>query len=88
MGAEVNVNLHIDDYTNRVLGVIKERFGLKDKSKALMYLAKKCGQEYVEPEVKDEFIQEVLRISNEHKKKYGLRTTNMKKLRQELESSD
>jgi hypothetical protein len=78
--ATVNVNLHIDDYSNRVLGVIKERFGLKDKSQALMYLTKKCGKEYVEEVVKDEFVEEVLRISAEHKKKYPNRRMSVAEL--------
>ncbi len=86
MNGEVNVNLHIDDYTNRVLGVIKERFGLKDKSKALMYLAKKCGQEYVEPEVKEEFIREVIAADEAHTKKYGIKGKTLAELRKEIEA--
>lgn len=33
--AEATLNLHASDYTNRLLGVIKEMFGLKNKSEAL-----------------------------------------------------
>jgi len=77
---EVNVNLYVDDYTNRVLGVIKEKHGLKDKSQALMYLTRKCGKEYVDEKVKDEYVKEVLRISAEHKKKYGNRRMSINNL--------
>lgn len=85
--ATVNVNLHIDDYSNRVLGVIKERFGLKDKSQALMYLVKTTGHEYAEEVVKDEYVEHILKIEREHKKKYGLRKMSVNEL-DKLFSSD
>ncbi|MDD4983273.1 MAG: DUF2683 family protein [Candidatus ainarchaeum sp.] len=81
----VNVNLHIDDYTNRVLGVIKEKNGLKDKSQALMYFAKQYGSDLVDQEVKDEVIREVIQIEENHLKKYGLRAKSIKQLREEIE---
>ncbi len=85
MGETVNVNLRIDNYTDRVLDVIKEKNGLKDKSQALIYFAKKYGYYYVEPEVKDEVIKEILQIEEDHLKKYGLRGKNMAELRKEIE---
>jgi hypothetical protein len=81
----VNVNLYVDEYTNRVLGVIKEKYGLKDKSQALIYFAKTHGKEYVDPIVKDEFIKDNLKVSKEYIKKYGLKQQSVKDLRAELE---
>jgi hypothetical protein len=81
----VNVNLHIDNYSNRVLNVIKAKFGLKDKSKALMYFVNKYGEEFVEPEIKEEYIKEIDEIEKKHLKKYGLRHQSLESLRKEIE---
>jgi hypothetical protein len=70
----------IDDYTNRVLGVVKEKFGLKDKSDALNKFAEMYGEEFVEREVKDEFVTSILNIVGEHHKKYPKRRMSLKEL--------
>jgi hypothetical protein len=74
------VNLKIDEYTNRVLGVIKERFGLKDKGEALRLFAGMFGENFVEKEVKDEVVAEIIDSCNAHVKKHGLRKMSEKEL--------
>lgn len=76
----INFRAQIDEYTNRVLGVIKERFGLKDKSEALNKFADMFGQEFVEREVKDEVVEEVIKSCEAHIKKYGHRKMSLKEL--------
>ena len=44
------MNLKVNDYTSRVLGVIKEKYGLKDKAKALDKFAELYGQKYISAE--------------------------------------
>jgi hypothetical protein len=56
----INVNLKISNYSNRVLGVIKERYGYKDKSQALNRILDLYGDEFVEKETKEEIILEVI----------------------------
>ena len=56
----VNVNLKISNYSNRVLGVVKEKYGYKDKSHALNKLLEMYGDEFVEREVKEDVILEVI----------------------------
>ncbi len=85
--SEATLNLHVDDYTNRVLGVIKEMFGLKNKSEALNKFAHLFGHEYVEPEVREEIINEVIRSCNAHVKKYGMRKMSLAELK-ELTGAD
>ena len=67
----VTMNVKVDDYTSRVLGVIKEKFGLKDKSEALNKFADLCGEDFVEREVRDEVVNDVIRSCEAHIKKYG-----------------
>jgi|GEM_PF-985996 len=50
MAEQVTMNLKVNEYTSRVLGVIKEKYGLKDKAAALDKFAKMCGQKYVSEE--------------------------------------
>ena len=70
----------IDDYTNRVLGVIKEKFGLKDKSKALVKFASMYGEDFVEKEAKEDYIDRAVSIVNEHHKKYPKRRISVEEL--------
>jgi len=50
MSNQVAMNVKIDEYTNRVLGVIKEKYGLKDKGAALIKFAQMYGQQFVSKE--------------------------------------
>ena len=85
MDKSVTVNLKIKGYTSRVLGVVKEKYGLKDKAAALDKFAEMFGEDFVEPELKEEYVKEMLRIEKEHFKKYGYRKTTVKELRKEIE---
>lgn len=68
-GKAVTLNLKVSDYGNRVLGVVKEKYGLKDKSDALCKFLDMFGEEFVEKEVKDEVVLEVIRDVEEMEKK-------------------
>lgn len=76
----VQFRAEIDGYTNRVLGVVKEKFGLKDKSDALNKFAEMYGEEFVEKEVKEEFVAEVLDIVRGYHKKHPKRRMTLKEL--------
>lgn len=75
-----SMSITVNEYTNRVLGVIKEKFGLKDKAKALDKFADICGEEFVEKEVKEELVRGVIKSCEEHIKKYGYRKMSLKEL--------
>jgi hypothetical protein len=77
---QISFRAEINEYTNRVLGVIKEKHGLKTKSEALNMFADMYGAEFVEREVKDELVQEVIAISDRHRKKYPTRRMTLKEL--------
>ncbi|MFH1750191.1 MAG: hypothetical protein ABH863_00780 [Candidatus Micrarchaeota archaeon] len=76
----VNMNLKVSEYTARVLGVIKEKYGLRNKDEALDRFAEMYGEEFVEPEVREEVIRDVLRSVDQHVKKYGLKPMTMREL--------
>ena len=80
MGKTVTMNMRSSDYSNRVLGVIKEKYGLKDKGQALSKFAEMFGDEFVEREPKEEFVKEVIESCERHIKKYGFRSMTAKEL--------
>ena len=80
MAQSIQFRAEIDDYTNRVLGVVKEKYGLKDKSDALKKFADMYGESFIEKEAKEEFITKVLNTVKEHHKKYPHRRMTLKEL--------
>lgn len=65
---QISFRAEIDEYTNRVLGVIKEKHGLKTKSEALDMFAEMYGEDFVDKEVKDELVKEIQSIVARHEK--------------------
>ena len=76
----VFARLELDDYTNKVLNVIKAKCGLKDKSAALNKFAEMYGDDVVEKEAKDGYIKKVLEIKEMHIRKYGHKKMSIKEL--------
>jgi hypothetical protein len=66
----VVINTRVKGYTSRVLGVVKEKFGLRDKGQAVDKIAEIVGDEFVEREAKDEYVRKILAIHHEHVKKH------------------
>jgi len=79
--SEATLNLHVNDYTNRVLGVLKEMFGLKNKSEALNKFAELFGDEFVGKEVREEVVQDIIQSCNDHIKKHGMRKMSLSELK-------
>jgi hypothetical protein len=76
----VYARVELDDYTNRVLNVIKGKYGLKDKSEAINKMADMYGDELVEKEASDDYIRGMDKIYDEHIKKYGYRSMTLEEL--------
>jgi len=80
-----NLRLNISEYTNRVLGVIKEKFGLKDKSKALDKFAEIFGDEFTEKDANGHYIKKLIEIEKNHFKKYKTRKMSEKEFNELFE---
>jgi hypothetical protein len=72
--------LELDDYTTRVLDVIKGKHGLKNRTEALKKLVEEHGSSYVEKEPNEMVLKELDTIYEAHKKKYGLKKMTDKEL--------
>jgi hypothetical protein len=61
----VQAIINIDDRTNRVLNIIKAKYGLKNKSAAIEHMAYEYEEEILEPELKPEYIEKLKRIEKQ-----------------------
>lgn len=75
----VQALVKIDDNTNRVLNIVKAKFRLKDKGKAIQFVVNEYVEYENEPELKPEFIKKIEKINkqksirvNNFGKRYGL----------------
>ena len=78
----VQAIITIDDRTNRILNIIKAKYGLKDKSAAINQMAAEYEEEILEPELKPEYIEKLKKIEKQEtievgtvenlRKRYGL----------------
>jgi len=55
----ISARVLLTDYSNRVLGVIKAKYNLKDKSEALNKFIDIYGTNEVEPELKEEYLEKL-----------------------------
>ncbi|MFH2021376.1 MAG: antitoxin [archaeon] len=47
--------INIDERTNRVLNMVKAKFGLKDKSQAINMVVSEYEQNFLEPELRPDY---------------------------------
>ena len=78
----VSARVELDEYTNRVLGVIKMKYGLKDKSEALNKFIELYGDEVIDRGVNEEYVKKTIELT----KKYYNKNKNKKMTLQELDN--
>ena len=75
----VQALVELNENTNRVLNVVKAKYGLKDKGEAIQFVVKKYIEEENEPDLLPEFIEKMKLIEKQKSirvkdfaKRYGL----------------
>lgn len=75
----VQALIKLNDNINRVLNIVKAKYGLKDKSEAIEFIVNKYIEFENEPELRPEFIEKMKKIKKEKSirvddfaKRYGL----------------
>ena len=78
----VQALVEISNNTNRVLNVVKAKFGLKDKGEAIEFVVSEYIEFEEEPELKPEFIQKIEKIKKQKSikvtdfaKRYGIKSS-------------
>ena len=61
----VKAMIDIDEHANRVINMVKAKFGLRDKSQAINVMAIGYEEEVLEPELRPEFIEELKKAEKE-----------------------
>lgn len=77
---QISARVELNPYTNRVLAVLKAKYGLKDKSEAINKFTELYGEEIVEKEANEEYIKNMMAGVNEHFKKYGYKGMSFEEL--------
>ena len=76
----VQAIINIEDHTNRILNIIKAKYGLKDKSAAIDMMATEYEENILEPELRPEYIEKAKRI----RKEKAIRVGSTDDLREQL----
>jgi len=79
---DVTARVELDEYTNKVLGIVKIKFGLKDKSEALNKFVEIYCDEIIERDANEEYVKKVIELTKKHYHKYA----NKKMTLQELDA--
>ena len=77
---KISARVELGDYANRVLGIIKIKYGLKDKSEALNKFIELYGQDILEKEATEEYVKRIINMSKNHFKKYGYKKMSLQEL--------
>lgn len=72
--------VNLEEYSDRILNIIKGKYGLKNKSDAVNLIIGEYGEKYLEPELRPEYIEKANRIRkqkaipvSDFAKRYGLK---------------
>ena len=63
----VTAIVKLNDEANRIINIVKAKYGLKDKSEALNKMAEEYEQCILEPELRPEYIEKIRKIEKDGK---------------------
>lgn len=58
----VNALIKLNDNANRIINIVKAKYGLKDKSEAINIITKEYENNLLEPELRPEYIKKLEKI--------------------------
>ena len=58
----VQAVINIDDRANRILNIVKAKYGLKDKSEAINLVVNEYEESFLEPELRPEYLEKLNKI--------------------------
>lgn len=61
----VKATIEIPEQENRILNIVKGKYGLKNKEEAIILVVERYGENLLEPELRPEFIAEMKKIEKE-----------------------
>ena len=76
----ISARIELSPLSNRILAVIKAKYGLVDKSQAINKFVELYGSEIIEKEANEEYVKKFLEITNKHLAKYRNKKMSLKEL--------
>lgn len=76
----ISARVELDEYSNKVLAVVKAMYGLKDKSDAINKFVEIYGEDIVEKDANEEYVRNMIIGVKKHFKKYGHKPMSLKEL--------
>ena len=73
--------IDIGENEDRIINIVKAKYGFKNKSQAVSFIAKQYEASFLEPELNPEFLDRLSKI----KKQKGLRFNSVSELRRRIE---
>ena len=80
----VQAIIRIGDHEDRVLTIIKGKYGLKNKSEAINFVIDKFEEELLEPELRPEYVN---KIKSLEKSRNFSEFNSIKELKKEIENA-
>ena len=75
----VQTLVNLESHQDRILNIVKGKFGFKNKNDAIKHIIGKYEEKYLEPELRPEYIKKAIKIHGEpsikikdFKKHFGL----------------
>lgn len=63
----VQAMVQLSEHANRVINIVKAKYDLRDKSEAIERIMMEYEVEFIEPELKPEFIQSLIEVRTKGK---------------------
>lgn len=76
--------IDINDKEDRIINIVKAKYGLKNKSQAVAMLTKIYEDNFLEPELRPEYIKKLRKIQKEGK---FIRFNSIEELRKSIENA-
>ena len=76
----VQAVINIDEQANRVLNIVKAKYGFKDKSEAISYVVEAYEESFLEPELKPAYVEKIRNIEKKGKFKHFKNLNELKRL--------
>ena len=73
--------IDINNREDRILNIVKAKYGLKNKSQAIAMLTKIYEDSFLEPELRPEYVEKLKKI----RKEKGIRFKDITELRKQIE---
>lgn len=79
----VQAIVNLGEHEDRLLTIVRGKYGLKNKSEAVNFVIDKYGEELLEPQLRPEYVEKLSKI----KKEKGIRFKSIGELRKHIENA-